>query len=127
MLDSYDSLGAGGKNSASTLFDIIIHIKLLKCFKSLVTCDLLFKRTSKKADPSICFRSATLENFILEHRSALLSDFQCHSPFALLHKKVNCNNNRRVSPNKPPQKNNSSNNNNNNNNNDSNHNNKNND
>ena len=62
MLDSYDNLSAGGKNSASTIFDTIIHITLLKYFKSLVTCDLLFKRTSKKGDPSICFRSASLED-----------------------------------------------------------------
>ena len=127
MLDSYGDLRAGGKISASTVFDTIIHITLLKYFKSLVTCDLLFKQTSKKEDPSICFRSASLENFTLEHRSAVLSDFECHSPFTLLHKKVNCNNNRRVSPNKPKKKNNSNNNNNNNINDDSNHNNKNND
>ena len=100
MLHSYDNLGAGGKDSASTLFDTIIHITLFKYFKSPVTCDLLFKQTSIKEDPSICFRSASLENFTLEHRSAVLRDFECHSPFALLHKKLNCNNNCRVSPNK---------------------------
>ena len=100
MLDSYDNLGAGGKNSASTVFDTIIHITLLKYFKSLVTCDLLCKQLSKKEDPSICFRSALLENFTLEHRSAALSDFECHSPFVLPHKKLDCNNNRRASPNK---------------------------
>ena len=43
MLDSNDNLGAGGKHSASTVFDTIIHITLLKYFKSLVTCDLLLK------------------------------------------------------------------------------------
>ena len=100
MLDSQSDLGAGGKISTSTVFYTIIHITLLKYFKSLVTCDSLFKQTPKKEDPSICFRSATLENFTPEHRSAVVSDFECHSPFALLHKKLNCNNNRRVSPKK---------------------------
>ena len=100
MLHSHGDLGAGGKISASTVFDTIIHITLLKYFKSLVTCDSLFKQTPKKEDPSICFRSATLENFTPEHRSAVVSDFECHSPFALLHNKLNCNNNSRVSPKK---------------------------
>ena len=100
MLDSQSDLGAGGKISTSTVFYTIIHITLLKYFKSLVTCDSLFKQTPKKEDPSICFRSATLENFTPEHRSAVVSDFECHSPFALFHKKLNCNNNRRVSPKK---------------------------
>ena len=100
MLDSYDNLGADGKNSASTVFDTIIHITPLKYFKSMVTCDLLFKQASKKGDPRICFRSASQENFTFKHRSVVLNDFECHSPFALLHKKLNCNNNRRVSPNK---------------------------
>ena len=66
----------------------------------LVTCCSLFKQTPKKEHPSICFGSAPIENFIPEHRSALVSDFECHSPFALLHKKLNCKNNRRVSPKK---------------------------
>ena len=101
MLDSYDKLGAGEKISASTIFDTIIHITLLKYFKSLVTFDSLFKQTSNENDPSICFRSAPLESFTPEHRSAVLSDFECHSHFALLHNKLNCNNNRRVSPKKP--------------------------
>ena len=101
MLDSSGDLGAGGKISASAVFDTIIHITLLNCFKSLVTCDSLFKQTSKKEDQSICFRSALLENFTPEHRSGVLSDFQCHSPFALLHKKLNCNSNRRVSRKRP--------------------------
>ena len=127
MLDSYDELRAGEKISASTVFDTIIHITLLKYFKSLVTCDSLFKQTSNEKDPSICFRSAPLESFTAKHLSAVLSDFGCHSHFALLHNKINCNNNRLVSPKK--QKKNSSNNNNNNNenNNDSSNNNNNND
>ena len=100
MLDSYDNLSAGGKSSVSFIFDTIIHITLLKYFKSLVICDFLFKQTSKKEDPSICFRSASLENLTLEHGAAVLSDFECHSPFALLLKKLNGNNNRRVSSNK---------------------------
>ena len=100
MLDSYDDLGDGGSISASTVADTIIHITLLKYFKSLVTCDSLFKQTSKKEDPSICFRSTPLEIFTPEHRSAVLSDFECHSPFALQHKRLNCNNNHRVSPKK---------------------------
>ena len=88
------------KISASTLFDTFIHITVLKYFKSLVTCDSPFKQTSKKENPSSFFRSAPLENFTLEHRSAVLSDFECHPPFALLHKKLNCNNNSPVSPKK---------------------------
>ena len=40
MLDSCDNLSAGGKNSASTVFDTIIHITLLKYFKSLVISSL---------------------------------------------------------------------------------------
>ena len=100
MLDSYDDLGASGKISASTVFDTISLITLLKYFESLVKCNSLFKQTPKKEDPSICFRSAPLENFTPEHRSAVLSDFKCHSPFALLEKKLNCNNNRSVSPKK---------------------------
>ena len=36
MLDSYGDLGAGGKISAPTVFYTIIHIMLLKYFKSLV-------------------------------------------------------------------------------------------
>ena len=122
MLDSQSDLGAGGKISTSTVFYTIIHITLLKYFKSLVTCDSLFKQTPKKEDPSICFRSATLENFTPEHRSAVVSDFECHSPFALFHKKLNCNNNRRVSPKKQKNSNNNNNNNNNDKNNDSNNN-----
>ena len=101
MLDSYGNLGAGGKISASAVFDTIMQITLLKYSKSLVTSDSLFKQTSKMEDQSICFRSAPLENFTPEHRSAVLSDFECHSPLALLHKKLNYNSNRRVSPKKP--------------------------
>ena len=69
LLDSYGDLGAGGKISASTVFDTIIHMTLLKYFKLMVTCDSLFKQTSKKEDPSSCCRNAPLENFTPEHRS----------------------------------------------------------
>ena len=76
----------------------------------------LFKQASKKEDQSSSFSSAPLENFTPQHRSAVLTDFECHSPFALFHKKLNCNNNRPVSPKKQKnqKKNNSKNNNNNN-------------
>ena len=71
MLDSYDDLGAGGKISASTVFDTIIIITLLKYLKSQVVCDSLYMQTSKKEDPSYCFRSTLLKILTPEHSSAI--------------------------------------------------------
>ena len=58
MLVSFDDLGDCGKSSASTVFEAITDITLLKYLKSLVTCHSLFKQTSKKENPSNCFTSA---------------------------------------------------------------------
>ena len=91
MLGSYGDLGACGKISASTVFDPIIDIMVLKYLKSLVTCHSLFKQTSKKEDPSSCFTScAPLENpntcnSLQDTVSVVMSDFEFHSPSALLH------------------------------------------
>ena len=57
MLGSYGDLGDCGKISASTVFETITDITLLKYLKSLVTCHSLFKQTSKKENPSSCFTS----------------------------------------------------------------------
>ena len=58
MLGSYGDLGDCGKISASTVFETITDITLLKYLKSLVTCHSLFKQMSKKENPSSCFTSA---------------------------------------------------------------------
>ena len=58
MLVSYGDLGDCGKSSASTVFEAITDITLLKYLKSRVACDSLFKQTSKKENPSSCFTSA---------------------------------------------------------------------
>ena len=78
------------KNSASTVFETIAHITLLKYLKSLVTCHSLFKQTSKKENPSSCFTSARLRNpkacnSVQDTVSVVLSDFEFHSPSGLLH------------------------------------------
>ena len=62
MLGSYGDLGDCGKISASTVFETITDITLLKYLKSLVTCHSLFKQTSKKENLlSSCFTSAPLK------------------------------------------------------------------
>ena len=63
---------------------------LLKYLKSLVTCHSLFKQTSRKEDPSSCFTSIPLENprachLLQDTVSVVMSDFEFHSPFALIH------------------------------------------
>ena len=90
MLGSYGDLGDCGKISASTVFETITNITLLKYLKSLVTCDLLFKETSEKENPTCCFTSAPLKNpsacnSFQDTVSVVLSDFQFHSPSPLLH------------------------------------------
>ena len=90
MLGSYGDLGDCGKTSASTVFDTITDNTLLKYFKSLVTCHSLFKQTSKKENPNSCFTSAPLKdpntcNSFKDTVSVVLSDFEFHSPSALLH------------------------------------------
>ena len=90
MLGSYGDLGDCGKISASTVFETITDITLLKYLKSLVTCHSLFKQTSKKENPSSCFTSAPLKNpnacnSFQDTVSVVLSDFEFHSPSALLH------------------------------------------
>ena len=90
MLGSYGDLGDCGKNSASTVFETITEIALLKYLKSLVTCHSLFKQTSNKENPSSCFTSALLKNpnssnLSQDTISVVLSDFEFHSPSALLH------------------------------------------
>ena len=90
MLVSYVDLGDCGKISASTVFETITDITLLKYLKSLVTCHSLFELTSKKENPSSCFTSAPLKNpnacnSFQDTVSVVLSDFESHSPFALLH------------------------------------------
>ena len=59
-------------------------------FFSLVTCHSLFKQTSKKENPSSCFTTAPLKNSnacnsFQDTVSVILSDFEFHSPSALLH------------------------------------------
>ena len=91
MLGSYGDLGACGKISVSTVFDPIIDIMVLKYLKSLVTCHSLFKQTSKKEDPSSCFtgrirlENPNTSNSIQDTVSVVMSDFEFHSPSALLH------------------------------------------
>ena len=90
MLGSYGNLGDCGKISASTVFETITDITLLKYLKSLVTCHSLLKQTSKKENPSSCFTSAPLKNpnacnSIKDTVSVVLSGFEFHSPSALLH------------------------------------------
>ena len=90
MLGSYGDLRNCGKISASTVFETITDITLLKYLKSLVTCHSLFKQTSKKENPSSCFTSAPLKNLnacnsFQDTVSVVLSDFELHSPSALLH------------------------------------------
>ena len=92
MLGSYGDLGDCGKISASTVFEIITDITctLLKYLKSLVTTHSLFKQTSKKENPSSCFTTAPLKNpnacnSFQDIVSVVLSDFEFHSPSALLH------------------------------------------
>ena len=84
MLCSY------GKISASTVFETISDITLLKYLKLLVTCHSPFKQTSKKENSSSCFTSAPLKNpnacnSFQDTVSVVLSDFEFHSPSALLH------------------------------------------
>ena len=94
MLGSYGDLGDCGKISASTVFETITDITLLKYLKSLVTslvtCHSLFKETSKKENISSCFTSAPLKNpnacnSFQDTVSVVLSDFESQSPSALLH------------------------------------------
>ena len=90
MWGSYGDLGDCGKISASTVFDTITDITLLKYLKSLVICHSLFKQTSKKENPSSCFTSAPLKNpnacnSFQDSVSVVLSDFEFHSPSAVLH------------------------------------------
>ena len=90
MLGTYGDLGDCGKISASTVFETITDITLLKYLKSLVTYHSLFKQTSKKGNPSSCFTSAPLKNpsacnSFQDTVSVVLSDFEFHSPSALLH------------------------------------------
>ena len=90
MLGSYGDLGDCGKISASTVCETITDITLLKRLKSLVTCYSLFKETSKKENLSSCFASAPLKtpnacNSFQDTVSVVLSDFEFHSPSALLH------------------------------------------
>ena len=90
MLGSHGDLGDCGKISASTVFETITNITLLKYLKSLVTCHSLFKQTSKKENPSSCFISAPLKNpnawnSFQDTVSVVLSDFEFHSPSARLH------------------------------------------
>ena len=90
MFGSYGDLGDCGKISASSVFETITDITLLKYLKSLVTCHSLFKQTSKKENPSSCFTSAPLKNpnacnSLQDTVSVVLSDFEFHSPSALLH------------------------------------------
>ena len=91
MLVSYGDLGDYGKISASTAFETITYITLLKYLKSLVTCHSLFKQTSrKKENLNSCFTSAQLKNpdgcnSFQDTVSVVLSDFEFHSPSALLH------------------------------------------
>ena len=90
MLVSYGDLGDCGKISASTVCETITDITLLKYLKSLVTCHSLFKQTSKKENLSSCFTGAPLKNpnacnSFQDTVSVVLTDFEFHSPSALLH------------------------------------------
>ena len=90
MLGSFCDLGDCGKISTSTVFYTITDITLLKHLKSLVICHSLFKQTSKKENLSSCFASAPLKNpnvcnSFQDTVSVVLSDFEFHSPSALLH------------------------------------------
>ena len=91
MLGSHGGLGNCGKISASTVFETITDITLLKYLKSLVTCHSLFKQTSRKNENlSSCFTSAPLKNpnacnSFQDTVSVVLSDFEFHSTSALLH------------------------------------------
>ena len=89
MLGSYGDLVDCGKISASTVFETITDITVLKYLKSLVTCHSLFKQTCKKENPSSCFTSAPPKNpnackSFQDTVSVVLSDFESHSPSALL-------------------------------------------
>ena len=91
MLGSHGDLGDCGKISASTVFETITDITLLKYLKSLVTCQSLFKQRSRKNENlSSCFTSAPLKNpnarnSFQDTVSVVLSDFEFHSTSALLH------------------------------------------
>ena len=91
MFGSYGDLGDCGKISASTVFETITDITLLKYLTSLVTRHSLFKQTSRKNENlTSCFTSAPLKNpnacnSFQDTVSVVLSDFEFHSPSALLH------------------------------------------
>ena len=91
MFGSYGDLGDCGKISASTVFETISDITLLKYLKSLVTCHSLFKQTSRQNENlTSCFTSAPLKNpnacnSFQDTVSVVLTDFDFQSPSALLH------------------------------------------